>query len=203
MKHFIINEAPYRQVLYSRWYDMRDRCNNSNNPHYINYGGRGIKVCKEWDNSQWGFICFYGWAMQEGFHPSLSLDRIDVNKGYLPNNCRWATAWEQAQNKRNSIQIYDNGEYISLYNYCIKHKDTNPYRKVREYIKIFIPPYIALYYDFQLDYLSKTWVKSNKHKLYWILDAILREHPNLIEDNNISLNTYIHNYLSPYIIRED
>lgn len=90
------------------WQSMLQRCNNSNNKDYPNYGGRGIKVCEEWKE----YINFYNWSMQNGYGDSVSIDRIDVNKSYEPSNCRWVTDKEQQNNKRNTIYVeYNNKEY--------------------------------------------------------------------------------------------
>lgn len=83
--------------LYSIWQHMRFRCNNPNRSRYKDYGGRGIRVCKEWNEH---FEPFYEWAMSHGYKKGLSIDRIDVNGNYEPNNCRWANASTQGANKR-------------------------------------------------------------------------------------------------------
>ena len=75
---------------------MKERCQNKNAPNYKHYGGRGINVCEEWS----GFQGFYNWAIINGYDECLSIDRINVNMGYEPSNCRWATQKEQINNCR-------------------------------------------------------------------------------------------------------
>ena len=85
---------------------MRNRCYNKNNKHYHRYGGRGIKVCDAWNKS---YILFKEWAMENGFKKELSLDRIDNNGDYSPDNCRWAdtmTQYLNRESKRNEFGAF-------------------------------------------------------------------------------------------------
>ena len=86
---------------------MLSRCYIPNNNRYANYGGRGIKVCDEWKNDK---TKFFEWAFANGYNEKLTIDRIDVDKDYCPENCRWATYTEQANNKSNSVHVTFNGE---------------------------------------------------------------------------------------------
>ena len=91
----------YKSKIYSVWQGMKARCDNKDNIEYKNYGERGIAVCEEWRT----FTNFLMWAKSSGYSEELSIDRIDVNKGYSPENCRWATIKEQNNNKRNTVLI--------------------------------------------------------------------------------------------------
>ena len=77
---------------------MKARCQTPSAHNYKNYGGRGIRVCEEWQE----FQPFYDWATANGYEKGLTIDRINVNGNYEPSNCRWATWKEQANNKRNT-----------------------------------------------------------------------------------------------------
>lgn len=83
--------------LYAIWEGMKTRCNKKNHHTFKNYGGRGIKICPEWANS---YISFRDWSLANGYADNLSIDRIDVNGDYCPENCRWTDASTQAMNKR-------------------------------------------------------------------------------------------------------
>ena len=105
----------YGTRLYAIWNSMRQRCLNSKHRSYHNYGGRGITICAEWDD----FDKFRDWAFKTGYDVNAkrgecTLDRIDVDKGYSPGNCRWATMKAQSSNKRETIYLENNGEVHSL-----------------------------------------------------------------------------------------
>lgn len=93
--------------IYHVWNSMKDRCNNPRCHAYENYGGRGIKVCDEWQNDP---KAFYDWAVSHGFKKGLSIDRIDNDKGYPPENCRWANTETQGNNRRSNRCINYLGE---------------------------------------------------------------------------------------------
>ena len=90
---------------YTTWNGMRRRCGDEKNPSWPSYGGRGIGVCEQWQNS---FVQFFT-DMGRKPSPAHSLERIDNSKGYFPENCRWATAKEQARNTRSSRILCING----------------------------------------------------------------------------------------------
>lgn len=92
--------------IYEIWTGMKKRCENPKANNYHLYGGRGIKLCKEWHS----FGKFYRWAIENGYNDKLTIDRIDVNKDYEPSNCKWSTFKEQANNKRNTVYITVNNE---------------------------------------------------------------------------------------------
>lgn len=101
-------------VLHNRWLNMKSRCLNPHNKRYKRYGGRGITICDEWLD----FQNFYNWSISNGFSEELSLDRIDNNKGYCPDNCRWATQRQQANNTERNVKIEYMGEIKTLAQWC-------------------------------------------------------------------------------------
>lgn len=97
--------------IYGIYISMKDRCKNVRSKYYKNYGGRGIKVCDEWNND---FLNFYNWAIENGYKEDLTIDRIDVNGKYEPSNCRWITNKEQQNNRTDTVSIEFNGQIKNL-----------------------------------------------------------------------------------------
>lgn len=101
--------------LHAIWEKMKGRCFCKTQPDYKIYGGRGITVCEEWKND---FMNFYSWAISNGYQDNLSIDRIDVNGNYEPNNCRWVSQKQQQRNRRNNRLITYNGETHCLFEWA-------------------------------------------------------------------------------------
>lgn len=93
--------------LYSIYMNMKTRCYNKNNSHYKYYGKRGIKVCNEWLHD---FQAFYDWSMSNGYNDNLTIDRINVDGNYEPDNCRWITQHDQCYNTRYNVYLTYNGK---------------------------------------------------------------------------------------------
>ncbi len=97
------------------YYRLKQKCYNTKDDHYKYYGKRGIKVCDEWLGD---FEAFYNWAMNNGYKEDLTIDRIDVNGNYEPNNCRWVDQKTQTRN-RNYCNYYTiNGVRKCLGEWC-------------------------------------------------------------------------------------
>lgn len=122
-KHGLSNRHP----LYGVWKQIKQRCYNENHHAYKDYGGRGIKMCDDW----MVFEKFFHWCINNGWEKNKTIDRIDNNKGYNPNNCRLVTMLEQNRNKRNNKSIEYNGrKWNSLSEFCKDYK--LPYAKVQQ-----------------------------------------------------------------------
>lgn len=113
-----VNKLPNYKRISSIHRGMKTRCYNKNNKSYKNYGARGIKVCDEWSHIKE----FYDWAIHNGYRDDLTIDRIDGNGNYEPNNCRWVTMKEQQNNRVNNHHVVYRGvdktigEWASFFN---------------------------------------------------------------------------------------
>ena len=118
--------------LYAVWRGLRSRCNNPKHPSYCDYGGRGISVCTEWDNTDDGFENFYEWSITNGYFDGLSIDRIDNNGNYEPSNCRWATVKQQCNNRRSNIVLNYKGvaHTVSEWSEIIQVKSGTIYQRI-------------------------------------------------------------------------
>lgn len=100
--------------IYSIWHGMRERCRNKSSKDYKNYGGRGIRVCDEWQT----FTVFRDWSLNNGYSDDLSIDRVNTNGNYCPENCKFSTPIEQMRNRRNSVYHEINGIKKPLIEWC-------------------------------------------------------------------------------------
>lgn len=108
--------------------NMKRRCYNPKNTHYDCYGGRGIKVCDEWNNREQvrlkngtcskGWLAFKKWALENGYQDNLTIDRIDPNGNYEPSNCRWVTMKVQSNNLRNNVRLTYKGKTQTIHQWC-------------------------------------------------------------------------------------
>lgn len=118
--------------IYNTWHSMKARCYNPTDHNYPRYGNRGISVCDEWTNS---FESFYEWAISNGYHEGLSIDRIDNDGNYCPDNCRWVTTKVQNNNRGVSINISYDGKIQNLSEWC---KDLGlPYMRIWQRLNVY------------------------------------------------------------------
>ena len=108
--------------LYRVYRTMITRCCNKNCKKFNNYGGRGITVCPEWRKD---FQTFYDWAISHGYKENLTIERIDVNGNYCPENCKWIPSYLQAKNKTTTHFIEYEGKIQTIQDWA-KEKGINP-----------------------------------------------------------------------------
>lgn len=104
---YICEHGGKRSRLYRIWCAMKERCNNPHNKGFTHYGGRGIHVCDAWATD---YAAFAEWAVRNGYQPGLTIDRINNNAGYNPDNCRWVTQAEQNRNYSRNMFLTINGD---------------------------------------------------------------------------------------------
>ena len=114
--HGMASHKHGRHPLYKVWATMKSRCSNKMHTSYKIYGDRGIKVCDEWKDD---FMFFYTWALLNGYKKGLTIDRINNDGNYEPDNCRWATRKEQNRNTRRNILITYKGKTKILKDWAI------------------------------------------------------------------------------------
>lgn len=121
--NFLHGETKTR--LYRIWHHMRMRCINEKYHAYGNYGSRGIAVCEEWNS----FLTFKTWALSNGYSDSLTIDRIDNDGNYSPENCRWVT--RKVQNRNTRVNVVIDGELLVDISQRTGIKYTTLYRRVQ------------------------------------------------------------------------
>lgn len=148
---------PYRNThgmsrtrLYRIWSLIKNRCENENSPAYRNYGGRGIELCEDWHSSS----AFFEWALSNGYAENLTIDRIDNNKGYSPENCRWVDETTQGNNKRTNRYITIGDKTKTLAQWCREYNMN--YKAVHNRITKL---------EWDIEKALTTPVKSSKNKL--------------------------------------
>jgi hypothetical protein len=121
------DKLKYIHRIRNIYYLMKQRCYNPKDDRYKNYGERGIKICDEWLNDINSFI---NWSLNNGYKPNLEIDRIDNDKGYSPENCRWVDDYVQANNTTRVLKIEYEGKTQSLRKWC--RELSLPYRKTHK-----------------------------------------------------------------------
>lgn len=121
--------------LFSVWSHMKERCYKPYNKSFNDYGGRGIEVCEEWKND---FMCFYDWAIQNGYDENAPLmqctiDRINVNGNYEPDNCRFITIKEQCNNRRNNrvLELFGESHTLAEWSEILNIKYSTIWRRLK------------------------------------------------------------------------
>lgn len=109
--------------LYNSWCGMKARCTNPKHPKYKRYGGRGISICEEWKD----IVNFYNWAKTHGWEQGLTIDRINNDGNYCPENCRWVSRSENSRKKRTTKITNDVADEIR------KRINENWYDLAKEY----------------------------------------------------------------------
>lgn len=165
--------------LYYVWLSMKRRCQSPKDKGYKNYGGRGITICQEWEDVS----VFFEWAINNGYQNGKELDRVDNNKGYSPDNCRFVNHFKNQRNRRNTLKYTYNGEEKSIpelaaildttinkLTYCLKIKKIP--------LDVFISKNFSLKKTWDVEFSKKRGEDLNKmiHKCgvkkSWVIDKM-------------------------------
>lgn len=147
--------------LYTIFNSMHCRCERPQTHGYNRYGGRGIRVCDEWRY----FAPFREWALANGYSEDLTLDRIDNDKGYSPENCRWATREEQVNHQRTNRNITCNGETKTLAQWA--KISGNSRSVIDSHLKKGMPPEIAIFMPAQTTEKPLIAINPNTKQVYY------------------------------------
>lgn len=154
-----------QQKMYNTYYNMKQRCYNPKSNRYKIYGGRGIKICDEWLNNK---DKFFNWCISSGIKKELSIDRIDVNGDYCPENCRWATNKEQLNNIRGNVKLeYKGKEYTIAQLSELLNINYQTIHKRLKYYNYDIDKVLTAPLHIRLDYETK----SGERYIYKIKDS--------------------------------
>ena len=110
--------------LKNKFYYIKSRCHNPNDWNYSRYGAKGIKVCREWLEDTNNFV---KWALKNGWSQGLTIERVDNNKGYSPNNCTWIPPHEQYYNRSDTVTDFKNKTRICQH--CKEKKNLSEFHK--------------------------------------------------------------------------
>lgn len=144
--------------IYSVWEGMKGRCYNKNHKQYHRYGGRGITICKEWLSDSCAFI---SWAIENGYRKGLTIDRINNNGNYCPENCRWVTRKENSRNMNKCHIVSLNGIKKNWLTWC---EELEISKKSIEHIAERHRVSYEIAFDLKLNYIynSRKWCWEKK-----------------------------------------
>lgn len=159
-------------ILYHKWCGIKYRCFNPNSEHYDRYGGRGITMCSEWQGEH-GFENFAKWAYSNGYTDSKhgyqqTLDRIDVNGNYEPDNCRWVSQLVQSRNRGNTYYVNDiDGKKMTVKQFDEKHNIKDHYFSYRRFKKGFTAEQILNEWTEHVKFNSDNYYTVETASLYY------------------------------------